>query len=37
LNSEIDNIDQCFLDLSEEFDEFEIRLYRIKFLSDLAN
>ena len=37
LNSEIDNINQCILDLSEEFDEFEIRLYRIKFLSDLAN
>ena len=37
LNSEIDNINQCILDLSEEFDEVEIRLYRIKFLSDLAN
>jgi len=36
-NVEIDNINQCILDLSEEFDEFEIRLYRIKFLSDLAN
>ena len=37
LNSEIDNINQCIIDLSEEYDEFEIRLYRIKFLSDLAN
>ena len=37
LNSEIDNVNQCILDLSEEFDEVEIRLYRIKFLSDLAN
>ena len=37
LNSEIDNINQCILDLSVEYDEFEIRLYRIKFLSDLAN
>ena len=37
LNSEIDNINQCILDLSEEFGEVEIRLYRIKFLSDLAN
>ena len=37
LNSENDNINQCILDLSEEFGEVEIRLYRIKFLSDLAN
>ncbi len=37
LNSEIDNINKSILDLSEEYDEFEIRLYRLKFLSDLAN
>lgn len=37
LNSEIDNINQSIVDLGEEFDEFEIRLYRVKFLSDLAN
>jgi ATP-dependent DNA helicase RecQ len=37
LNSEIDNINQSIVDLGEEYDEFEIRLYRVKFLSDLAN
>ena len=34
LNSEIDNVNQCILDLSEEFDEVEIRLYRIKSLQE---
>jgi ATP-dependent DNA helicase RecQ len=37
IESESDDIDLAIEEFEGEYDEFELRLYRIKFLSDLAN
>ena len=37
IESESDNIEMALEEFDGEFDEFELKLFRIKFLSDLAN
>ena len=37
IESESDNIEMAFEEFDSEYDEFELKLFRIKFLSDLAN
>ncbi len=37
IESESDNIEMALEEFEGEFDEFELKLFRIKFLSDLAN
>ena len=37
IQSESDNIDLALEEFEGEYDEFELRLYRIKFLSEVAN
>ena len=37
IESESDNIDLALEEFNGEYDEFELRLYRIKFLSEVAN
>ena len=37
IESESDNIETALEEFDGEFDEFELKLFRIKFLSDLAN
>ena len=37
IESESDNIEMALEEFDGEFDEFELTLFRIKFLSDLAN
>ena len=37
IESESDNIEMALGEFDGEFDEFELKLFRIKFLSDLAN
>ena len=37
IESESDNIDMALEEFDSEYDEFELKLFRIKFLSDLAN
>ena len=37
IESESDNIDLALEEFEGEYDEFELRLYRIKFLSEVAN
>ena len=37
IESESDNIEMALEGFDGEFDEFELKLFRIKFLSDLAN
>ena len=37
IESESDNIEQALKEFDGEYDEFELKLFRIKFLSDLAN
>ena len=37
MEAEIPNIDNAILEFEEFYEEEEIRLYRIKFISDIAN
>ena len=37
IESESDNIEMALEEFDSEYDEFELKLFRIKFLSDLAN
>ena len=37
IESETDEIEQALTEFDGEYDEFELKLFRIKFLSDLAN
>ena len=37
IESESDDIEQALTEFDGEYDEFELKLFRIKFLSDLAN
>ena len=37
IESESDDIEQALTEFDGDFDEFELKLFRIKFLSDLAN
>ena len=37
IESESDNIEMALEEFDGEYDEFELKLFRIKFLSDLAN
>ena len=37
IESESDNTEMALEEFDGEFDEFELKLFRIKFLSDLAN
>ena len=37
IESESDDIEQALTEFHGEYDEFELKLFRIKFLSDLAN
>ena len=37
IESESDDIEQALTEFDGEFDEFELKIFRIKFLSDLAN
>ena len=37
LDSETDNINEALNEFEGEFDEDELRLYRLKFLSEVAN
>ena len=37
IESQSDNIEMALEEFDGEFDEFELKLFRIKFLSDLAN
>ena len=37
IESESDDIKQALTEFNGEYDEFELKLFRIKFLSDLAN
>ena len=37
IESESDNIEMALKEFDSEYDEFELKLFRIKFLSDLAN
>ena len=36
IESESDNIEMALEEFDSEYDEFELKLFRIKFLSDLA-
>ena len=37
IESESDDIEQALTEFDGDYDEFELKLFRIKFLSDLAN
>ena len=37
IESQSDNIEMALEEFDSEYDEFELKLFRIKFLSDLAN
>ena len=37
IESESDDIEQALIEFDGEYDEFELKLFRIKILSDLAN
>ena len=37
MEAESDNIDNAIIEFEEFYEEEEIRLYRIKFISDIAN
>jgi ATP-dependent DNA helicase RecQ len=37
IESESDNIDLALEEFEGDYDEFELKLFRIKFLSDIAN
>ena len=37
MEAERDNIDNAIIEFEEFYEEEEIRLYRIKFISDIAN
>ena len=37
IESKSDDIEQALTEFDGEYDEFELKLFRIKFLSDLAN